>query len=90
MDTEVFGVSVDSWASHAEFKEKLELPFDLLSDWEREVSKQYGAFDEQELTATRKSFLINKEGIIKFTQEASLTEPRNHDDMMEAATALQE
>lgn len=88
MDTEVFGVSVDSWASHKVFKEQLNLPFDLLSDWGRDVSKKYGAFDEIDMVSTRKSFLVDKEGVIRFTQQASLNQPRNHDDMMRAVEKL--
>lgn len=88
MNTEVFGISVDNWPTHAEFRKQLKLPFDLLSDWSREVSKQYGAYDEAEMTATRRSFLIDKNGKIVFMQEAKLTDPRNHADMMKAIEDL--
>ena len=64
MNTEVFGISVDSYASHAKFKRELNLPFDLLSDWDREVSKHYGAFNVKERVANRLSFLIDKKGRI--------------------------
>jgi peroxiredoxin len=88
MDTEVFGVSADNWPCHAEFSRQLKLPFDLLSDWAREVSPIYGAWDEQELTSTRKSFLIDKTGKVVFTQEAELTKPRNHSAMIKAIEDL--
>lgn len=88
MNTEVFGISVDNWPTHAEFRKSLKLPFDLLSDWSREVSKQYGAFDENEMTSTRKSFLIDKNGKVVFTQEADLTKPRDHAAMMKAIDDL--
>lgn len=70
-------MSVDSWASHKVFREQLGLPFDLLSDWDRDISKKYGAFDEVEMVSTRKSFLVDKEGVVRFTQEAILTKPEN-------------
>lgn len=88
MDTEVFGVSADNWPCHAEFSKQLKLPFDLLSDWKRDVSPKYGAWDETELTSTRKSFLIDKTGKVVFTQEAELTKPRDHAAMMKAVENL--
>lgn len=88
MDTEVFGVSADNWPCHAEFKKSLNLQFDLLSDWKRKVSPMYGAWDEAELTSTRKSFLIDKNGKVVFTQEADLTTPRDHKAMIKAISDL--
>lgn len=89
LDTEVFGISVDSYASHTEFKKKLNLPFDLLSDWDRQVARDYGAFNEQQKVANRKSFLIDKKGIVRFIQKSGLSEPRNHQDMIKAVEKLQ-
>lgn len=88
MDTEVFGVSAENWPSNAEFRKSLNLPFDLLSDWKREVSPMYGAWDLTELYSTRKSFLIDKTGKVVFTQEAELTKPRDHAAMMKAIENL--
>ncbi|MCF7804177.1 MAG: peroxiredoxin [Candidatus Marinimicrobia bacterium] len=42
-DIDVIGISYDSPESHAEFKEKYNLPFTLLSDSNKEVAKNYGA-----------------------------------------------
>ncbi len=81
-DTEVFGISADGWASHAEFARQLELPFDLLSDWDREVMPAYGAFSERTKIANRWSFLIDKEGVIVYTQHSGLNEPRDVEAMM--------
>lgn len=89
LDTEVFGISVDSYASDKEFKKQLDLPFDLLSDWDRQVAREYGAFDERQKVATRKSFLIDKKGVIRFIQKSGLNEPRNHEDMIKAVEGLQ-
>ena len=43
----VFGVSPDSEASHAKFKEKYGLPFTLLADPDHEVTEQYGFWVEK-------------------------------------------
>ncbi len=90
MDTEVFGVSVDSWASAKEFHTQLEIPFGLLSDWAREVAPEYGAYDEDQMIATRWSFLIDMDGVVRFTQNSGLNEPRDFDAMLEAVEDLYE
>ena len=86
----MFGVSVDSWASLKKYREELNLPFDLLSDWDRQVSKKYGVFNEKELVANRKSFLVDKNGIVRFLQESGLNEPRKHEEMLSAVRKLRE
>lgn len=78
----MFGISADAWSSHAEFARQLELPFDLLSDWERTVMPAYGAFSVRTKIANRWSFLIDKEGIIRYTQHTGLNEPRDVEAMM--------
>jgi len=60
----------------------MKLPFDLLSDWDREVSKRYGVFNFRQRVANRVSFLIDKKGIIRFKQEASLMKPRDIEAMI--------
>lgn len=87
-DTEVFGISADGWASHAEFARQLELPFNLLSDWDREVMPAYGAFSERTKIANRWSFLIDKEGVIVYTQHSGLNEPRDVEAMMDEVQKL--
>jgi len=41
---QVVGISKDSASSHAKFRSKLQLPFDLLSDPEHSVLEAYGAW----------------------------------------------
>jgi peroxiredoxin Q/BCP len=43
----VLGVSADDTESHAEFAKKYKLSFPLLSDPDRKVMKQYGAYGEK-------------------------------------------
>jgi peroxiredoxin Q/BCP len=43
----VLGVSADSTASHQKFAAKYRLPFPLLSDPDRKVMQQYGAYGEK-------------------------------------------
>ena len=67
----VLGVSPDSLASHAKFKEKLALLFPLLSDPDKAVAKKYGAFGEKvlygkkSLGIIRSTFVIDGAGIVR-------------------------
>ena len=46
-NTVVLGISPDAAASHEKFATKYKLPFTLLSDPDRKVMTQYGAFGEK-------------------------------------------
>lgn len=59
----VLGISSDSPESHKKFKEKYNLPFTLLSDPEKKVIKEYGAFSP--LFTKRISYLIDRGIIVK-------------------------
>ena len=66
---EVLGVSVDSTASHQKFTEKYRLPFPLLADTDKSVSKAYGVLNEKSNMSRRVTFLIDEHGkIIKTFQ----------------------
>ena len=66
----VFGVSVDSAASHSKFIEKYQLPFPLLSDPEKKIVNAYGVWVEKSMYgkkymgAERSTFVIDAEGRI--------------------------
>jgi peroxiredoxin Q/BCP len=66
----VLGVSRDTIASHEKFKAKHGLPFDLLSDPDARVGKEYGAFGKKMMygkpvTGTiRSTFVIDEKGRI--------------------------
>ncbi|MFA5999152.1 MAG: peroxiredoxin [Candidatus Babeliales bacterium] len=60
----VVGVSCDAPASHKRFQKKLGIPYPLVSDSRlaREISMKYGALGF--FHSKRKTFLINKKGIV--------------------------
>ncbi|MGI6367697.1 MAG: thioredoxin-dependent thiol peroxidase [Anaerolineae bacterium] len=66
----VIGVSPDSLKSHANFREKYQLPFYLLSDPTHEVATAFGAWGEKIVCGktttgmTRSTFIIDEEGKI--------------------------
>ncbi len=67
---EIFGVSVDSVASHEKFIAKFQLPFPLLSDPEKKIVNDYGVWVEKSMYgkkymgAGRTTFVIDGEGLI--------------------------
>lgn len=67
----IVGVSKDSLASHEKFIEKYELPFELLSDENLELMKEFGVWKEKSmygktfLGVERSTFLIDEKGIIQ-------------------------
>ena len=89
LDAEVFGISVDSFASHKRFREELKLPFDLLSDWDREVSKRYGVFNFREKVPNRVTFIIDKKGIVRFKQSSNISKPRDFESVIKKLKEIQ-
>lgn len=67
----VLGMSPDSPASHARFRDAHQLNFPLLSDPDKVVARKYGAFGEKLLYGKtvvgmiRSSFVIDAKGIVR-------------------------
>ncbi len=67
----VVGVSPDSIKSHNKFIEKHELPFDLISDPDKNILQAYGAWGEKKMYGRtymgviRKTFVIDENSKIK-------------------------
>ena len=67
----VLGVSPDSVASHARFRDKYALNFKLLSDPDKVVARSYGAFGEKNLYGKkvqgmiRSTFVIDAAGVVR-------------------------
>jgi peroxiredoxin Q/BCP len=85
----VLGVSPDSEASHARFKQKYELPFTLLADPDHAVAEQYGAWGEKKFAGRtyegvlRSTFVIDPEG--KVAKAMPKVDPKTHADDVLAA-----
>ena len=68
---EIIGVSADSEKSHRNFKDKHHLPFRLISDVNKKVLQDYGAWGEKKLYGKtymgvlRKTFIISEEGYVE-------------------------
>ncbi len=73
LNAEVFGVSVDSPFTLNKFKEDQHLNFPLLSDFNKEVSRAYGAlYDEFVMgmrgVSKRSAFVIDGEGTVRYAE----------------------
>lgn len=69
----VLGISVDSLHTLARYKEDQQLNFMLLSDFNKEVSRQYGSLYEQfgynmKGVSKRSAFVIDAEGIVRYAE----------------------
>ncbi len=69
MDAKVFGISVDSFFTLRAFKKAENLNFTLLSDFNKEVSREYDVLYDNyfgmEGVSKRASLVIDKEGTIR-------------------------
>lgn len=70
-NTAVLGVSRDSVKSHEGFKEKQCFPFELLSDADEELCRQFDVLKEKNMYGKkvmgieRSTFLIDEEGVLR-------------------------
>lgn len=88
-DTVVFGVSCDSPFSHAEFKAKYKIPYQLLADPTRAMAKAYGMWAglEPYNCTKRGTVVIDKQGKIAHYEEVPMREPRKSEDLARIVAA---
>lgn len=73
LNAQVLGISVDSIFTLAKYKEEQKLNFPLLSDFNKEVSEDYGSiYDtfvfEMKGVSKRSAFVVDKDGIVRYAQ----------------------
>lgn len=73
LDTEIVAISVDSPFTLAKFKAENDLNFPLLSDFNKEVSRNYGALYEDFVlglrgVSKRSAFVVDKEGQVRYAE----------------------
>ena len=67
---EVFGLSRDSVGSHQKFKDKMKFPFELLSDEDEAVCKQFGVMKMKNMYGRkvrgieRSTFVVDAKGVL--------------------------
>ncbi|SMQ16010.1 Peroxiredoxin [Streptomyces sp. Ag82_O1-12] len=89
-DTELLAVSNDSIHTLRVFGEQEGLEYPLLSDfWPHgNVSRAYGVFDEDKGCAVRGTFVIDKEGVVRWTVVNGLPDARDLNDYVKALDSL--
>jgi thioredoxin-dependent peroxiredoxin len=86
---QIFGVSIDSTASHGKFIAKYELPFPLLSDPEKKIVNHYGVWVEKSMYGKkymgveRTTFVIDGHGRIAAILRK--VKPAEHVEQLRAA-----
>ncbi len=86
---EIFPISVDSTASLREFKNKLQMKTELLSDFRRDISRAYGVLNEERFYSNRAYFLIDKEGRVRWSHvETKNGERRENSEILTAIKLL--
>jgi peroxiredoxin len=86
---EILPISVDSTASLREFKNKLQMKTELLSDFKRDISRAYGVLNEDRFYSNRAYFLIDKEGRVQWSHvEANNGQRRENSEILAAIKLL--
>jgi glutaredoxin-dependent peroxiredoxin len=79
---QVFGISVDTFFALKAFQDQQKLTFPLLSDFNKEVIREYGVFNEDMIglkgIAKRAVFVVDKDGIVRHREV--LEDARNEPD----------
>ncbi len=65
----VLGISGDSVYSHDAWARHHRLSYPLLSDIHRTVCRAYGVYNAERNCARRSVFIVDKKGVVRFTEE---------------------
>lgn len=82
LDAEVIGISSQSIESHKAFASHHSLPFILLSDVDSTVRKLYGVSATLGVVLGRVTFVIDKEGVVKYVFASQLQPARHADEAL--------
>jgi peroxiredoxin Q/BCP len=92
-NTAILGVSRDSLKSHENFRSKQKFPFDLLSDSDEKLCKQFDVIHEKSMYGrkvmgvVRSTFLIDSNGVLR--QEWRKVRVKGHvEEVLAAAQSL--
>jgi peroxiredoxin len=89
-EVETLAISVDSSAATAAWAAKEGYDFPLLSDfWPHgAVAERYGVFDAEKGLAMRGTFLVDKEGVVRFAEVNAIPDARDQQRWRAALTEL--
>jgi glutaredoxin-dependent peroxiredoxin len=92
-NAQVFGISVDTFFTLKAFQDQQHLTFPLLSDFNKEVIRDYGVFNEDMIglkgIAKRAVFVIDKDGVVRHSEvlEDARNEP-NYQKILDSLASL--
>jgi alkyl hydroperoxide reductase subunit AhpC len=92
-DAQVLGVSTDNEYVHLAWRQQhpdlKDLPFPMIADLKRELSLALGVLDKREGVALRATFIVDPDGVIRFTSVNDLSVGRNPAEVLRVLDALQ-
>ena len=87
-NSEVFGVSADSFFSHKAWADALGLKHRLLADMHRAVSKTYGLYFEPLNCSKRATVIVDKNGKAAYVKVQEIKTARDDKEILEALKKL--
>jgi peroxiredoxin len=90
---QVLGISVDTFFALKAFQDQQHLNFPLLSDFNKQVIREYGAFNEDMIglkgIAKRSVFVLDRDGVVRYREvlDDARNEP-NYQKVLAAVSAL--
>ncbi len=89
-DVQVLAVSVDSVYAHKVWAETERFDFPLLSDfWPHgAVAQQYGCFDETRGIARRGTYIIDREGVVRYAVVNAIPDARDQAEYLKVLANL--
>ena len=92
-DAQVLGASTDTHFVHLawrkDHKDLRNLPFPMLADTAKRLSSALGILDTEEGVAKRATFLVDPQGVIRFTYVTDGSVGRNPQEVLRVLDALQ-
>jgi peroxiredoxin len=89
-NAQVYGISVDTFFALKAFADQQHLTFPLLSDFNKQVIRDYGVFNEDMIglkgLAKRAVFVVDKNGIVRYREV--LDDARNEPDYAKVYQAV--
>ena len=91
LNADLLGVSVDGVWCHRAFSDVRHLKFPLLSDFEPkgEISRAYGAYHAEDGTSERALFVIDGEGIVRWSYVSPIDVNPGADGILDALERMQ-
>ncbi len=90
LNVEVIGISVDGVWCHLAFSKEKNLKIPLLTDFEPkgEVAKKYGVYRKKDGIAERALFLLDKDGIIRYSYVSPIGVNPGADGVLKALESI--